>query len=89
MTQPWKDNWPETKHNFKQWWNREGLVIGMWGGVNAAVPVRSKNYFLPQFLTSNGSEVEKPSIFHRSPANFPQILLLAEKVIKYYYKSVA
>ncbi|MCP4752919.1 MAG: hypothetical protein GY866_18690, partial [Proteobacteria bacterium] len=38
MIKPWKDNWPETRQNFTQWWNREGLVIGMWGGVNATEP---------------------------------------------------
>jgi hypothetical protein len=28
----WKANWEETKAHFIDWWNREGLVIGMWGG---------------------------------------------------------
>ncbi|MCP4753650.1 MAG: hypothetical protein GY866_22420 [Proteobacteria bacterium] len=28
----WKKNWEETKNNYRRWWNREGLVIGMWGG---------------------------------------------------------
>jgi len=28
----WKKNWEETKRNFSRWWNREGLVIGQWGG---------------------------------------------------------
>lgn len=27
----WKDNWQETKQRFLQWWNHEGLLIGMWG----------------------------------------------------------
>lgn len=27
----WKANWTETQHRFKQWWKREGLLIGMWG----------------------------------------------------------
>ena len=27
----WKKNWEETKQHFVDWWNHEGLVIGMWG----------------------------------------------------------
>ncbi len=27
----WKENWEETKQHFIDWWNREGLVVGMWG----------------------------------------------------------
>ncbi len=27
----WKSNWEETKRHFIDWWNREGLVLGMWG----------------------------------------------------------
>ena len=27
----WKSNWDETKQRFVKWWNREGLLIGMWG----------------------------------------------------------
>lgn len=27
----WKSNWEETKQHFVDWWNREGLVLGMWG----------------------------------------------------------
>lgn len=27
----WKSNWNETKQRFIRWWNREGLLIGMWG----------------------------------------------------------
>ena len=26
----WKPNWEETKRHFTDWWNREGLVLGMW-----------------------------------------------------------
>jgi hypothetical protein len=33
MIDSWKNNWPETKHNFKRWWNQEGLVLGNWGGL--------------------------------------------------------
>jgi hypothetical protein len=27
----WKSNWEETKQRFIRWWNREGLLVGMWG----------------------------------------------------------
>jgi hypothetical protein len=27
----WKSNWDETQERFRKWWNREGLLIGMWG----------------------------------------------------------
>jgi hypothetical protein len=27
----WKTNWNETKRRFVDWWNHEGLLIGMWG----------------------------------------------------------
>jgi hypothetical protein len=27
----WKSNWEQTKQRFIRWWNREGLLIGMWG----------------------------------------------------------
>ncbi len=27
----WKANWEDTKQHFVDWWNHEGLVIGMWG----------------------------------------------------------
>ena len=32
----WKSNWSETKQRFTRWWNREGLLIGMWGAPTAA-----------------------------------------------------
>jgi hypothetical protein len=38
MINSWKNNWPETKQNFKRWWNQEGLVIGSWGGTLADTP---------------------------------------------------
>ena len=34
----WKANWPETKRHFADWWNREGLVLGMWGAPAAGTP---------------------------------------------------
>jgi hypothetical protein len=27
----WKTNWEQTKQRFVNWWNHEGLLIGMWG----------------------------------------------------------
>ena len=27
----WKANWDQTKQRFEKWWNRDGLLIGMWG----------------------------------------------------------
>jgi hypothetical protein len=27
----WKSNWIETQQRFVKWWNREGLLTGMWG----------------------------------------------------------
>jgi len=27
----WKSNWEETRQHFTDWWNRKGLVVGMWG----------------------------------------------------------
>lgn len=27
----WKSNWNETRQRFEKWWNREGLLVGMWG----------------------------------------------------------
>jgi len=26
----WKANWEETKKNFTNWWNHEGLILGVW-----------------------------------------------------------
>lgn len=34
----WKDNWFETKENFRKWWNREGLVLGGWYGLQLDKP---------------------------------------------------
>lgn len=27
----WKSNWEDTKQHFIDWWNHDGLVLGMWG----------------------------------------------------------
>jgi len=32
----WKSNWAETRQRFVKWWNREGLLIGMWGAPETA-----------------------------------------------------
>ncbi len=34
----WKPNWEATRRHFTDWWERRGLVVGMWGGVFAARP---------------------------------------------------
>lgn len=34
----WKPNWEETKRHFVDWWNHEGLVLGMWGAPLADHP---------------------------------------------------
>src|SRR5947207_15304764 len=31
----WKSNWTETQRRFVDWWNRKGLLIGMWGAPDA------------------------------------------------------
>ena len=32
----WKNNWEQTKQRFVKWWNREGLLVGMWGAPETA-----------------------------------------------------
>jgi hypothetical protein len=27
----WKDNWPETRARFLEWWERRGVLLGCWG----------------------------------------------------------
>ena len=27
----WKANWEQTKQRFQKWWDRDGLLVGMWG----------------------------------------------------------
>lgn len=31
----WKANWEETKRRFVKWWDRDGLLVGMWGAPDA------------------------------------------------------
>lgn len=38
MAALWKQNWRETKQHFIDWWDREGLVVGKWGGVSVSRP---------------------------------------------------
>ncbi len=35
MNDSWKQNWPETRQHFIDWWNREGLLLGSWGGLRS------------------------------------------------------
>lgn len=32
----WKTNWAGTQQRFVKWWNREGLLVGMWGAPETA-----------------------------------------------------
>jgi hypothetical protein len=34
----WKANWEETKQHFIDWWNHEGMLLGMWGDVPSDSP---------------------------------------------------
>ncbi len=35
----WKANWDQTRDRFVQWWNRKGLLIGMWGAIQVDRPI--------------------------------------------------
>lgn len=41
MNNTWKQNWPETRQHFMDWWNHEGLLLGSWGAPRAAGPHES------------------------------------------------
>ena len=32
----WKSNWDQTKQRFLKWWDRDGLLVGMWGAPETA-----------------------------------------------------
>lgn len=34
----WKPNWPQTRARFEAWWERKGIVLGMWGQPAARSP---------------------------------------------------
>jgi hypothetical protein len=38
----WKANWEETKQHFVDWWNQDGLVLGMWGAPASAGVAHAK-----------------------------------------------
>ena len=38
MELAWKQAWEQSRLHFTDWWHREGLVVGMWGGVYAETP---------------------------------------------------
>jgi len=38
----WKSNWEETKQRFQKWWNRDGLLVGMWGAPETADGLHEK-----------------------------------------------
>jgi hypothetical protein len=35
----WKADWDQTRRRFVDWWNRDGLLIGMWGAPEAGRPI--------------------------------------------------
>ena len=37
----WKDNWEDTRRRFLKWWDRKGLMIGMWGAPEVGGPPRA------------------------------------------------
>lgn len=37
----WKPNWAETRQRFAKWWDRDGLLLGMWGAPLTAKPHES------------------------------------------------
>ena len=44
----WKQNWEATQERFRKWWNREGVMIGMWGA--------------PQTTTCLHADVPQPTV---------------------------
>jgi hypothetical protein len=41
MRDLWKDNWPETRERFLDWWEGRGTLLGCWGsGVPSSLPAR-------------------------------------------------
>jgi len=71
----WKRNWAETQQRFLKWWNREGLLIGMWGAPETAnciheqvaAPVRpatlEERYCNPDFRAAENHYRLSRSIF--------------------------
>jgi hypothetical protein len=61
----WKPNWSETRQHFLDWWDRKGLILGMWGcGFPQPTPVHAAaDYPAPT------TDFEK---FHTDPAYLTQ-----------------
>lgn len=38
MSSFWKENWEESKRRLIDWWNQDGLVVGMWGALPGDQP---------------------------------------------------
>ena len=38
----WKSNWLQTKSRFVQWWNHDGLLVGMWGAPETAACIHEQ-----------------------------------------------
>ncbi len=34
----WKDNWEESRQHYIDWWDRKGLVVGMWEALEVDGP---------------------------------------------------
>jgi hypothetical protein len=71
----WKSNWAQTQQRFVKWWNREGLLVGMWGAPETAAciheavaaPVRpatlTERWINPGFRAENNHYRLSRSIF--------------------------
>lgn len=38
----WKSNWLQSKSRFVQWWNHDGLLVGMWGASETAACIHEQ-----------------------------------------------
>jgi len=72
----WKPNWPETRQHFLDWWDRKGLVLGMWGhGFVQPQPQHNKMSFpagqesLKSFRNENSPDWDT---FHTDPDHLTQ-----------------
>ena len=57
----WKHNWNETRQHFLDWWDRKGMILGMWGyGFTQPQPIHEICDYPPK---TNDLE-----IYHSDPA---------------------
>lgn len=71
----WKSNWRQTQERFVKWWNRDGLLVGMWGAPETAAciheqvtaPVQpatlTERWINPEFRAANNHYRLARSIF--------------------------